>query len=52
MEERGRKNTGGLENHTQEFCLYPVDDDEVLKEGNELNFRKLTATKKEISKEM
>lgn len=48
MEERERKsqNTDGLEDHAQEFCLYPVGDDEVLKGRNELNFRKLTATKK------
>lgn len=36
---------------TLKSFVFTVDDDEVLKGGNELNFRKLTATKKEISKE-
>lgn len=31
-----RAGTHRLEGHTQEFALYPTDDGEVLKGGNEL----------------
>lgn len=31
-----------LAGHTQKYCLYPIDDGEVLQRENELNFRKVT----------